>query len=90
MTVESTKAKTTIIHLKQRKKIREQKMLENNSKLLLSGKFDFDPEEILNKLLLFNLKKQAKIKYLTQYSKKYQTKTISSISTIEKERTHLD
>ena len=32
-------------------------MVENNSKLLLSGKCDFDPEEILDKLLLFNLKK---------------------------------
>ena len=40
-------------------------MVENNSKLLLSGKCDFDPEEILDKLLLFNLKKkQVKKKYL--------------------------
>ena len=47
------------------KKLREQKMVENNSKLLLSGKCDFDPEEILDKLLLFNLKKkQVKKKYL--------------------------
>ena len=37
--------------------------MENNLKLLLSRKFDFDPEEILDKTLLFNLKKkQAKIK----------------------------
>ena len=66
MTVESSKAKTTTIHQMQRKKFQEQKMAENNSKLLLSGKFDFDPEEILDKSLL---RKQAKIKYLIQYSK---------------------
>ena len=34
-------------------------MAENNSKLLLSGKFEFDPEETLDKLLLFNLKKTS-------------------------------
>ena len=34
--------------------------MENNSKLLLSGKFDFDPEEILDKLLLFDLKKKTR------------------------------
>ena len=32
-------------------------MVENNSKLLLSGKFDLNPEEILDKSLLFDLKK---------------------------------
>ena len=37
---------------------------------MLSGKFDFDPEEISDKLLLSDLKKQAKIKYLIQYMKK--------------------
>ena len=31
--------------------------MENNLKLLLSRKFDFDPEEILDKTILFNLKK---------------------------------
>ena len=30
--------------------------------MLLSGKFDFDPEEILDKLLLFNLKKTSEEK----------------------------
>ena len=34
------------------------------------GKFDSDPDEILDKSLLFDLKKQAKIKYLIQYTKK--------------------
>ena len=32
-------------------------MVESNSKLLLLGKFDFDPEEILDKSFLFDLKK---------------------------------
>ena len=62
MTVESSKAKTTIIHLRQRKKLCEQKMAENNSKLLLLGKFDLDPEEILDKSLLFDLKRTSKDK----------------------------
>ena len=60
MTAESSKAKTTINHLKQRKKLRKQKMGENNSKLLLSGKFNFDPEEILDKSLLFDLKQNKR------------------------------
>ena len=62
MTVESSKAKPIINHLRQRRKLHEQKMLEKNSKLLLSGKFDFHPEEILDKSLLFNLKKTRKDK----------------------------
>ena len=59
MTGESSKAKTTIIHPRQRKKLREQKLTEYNSKLLLSGKFDFDPENFLDKSLLFYLKKTS-------------------------------
>ena len=61
-TVESSKAKTTIIHPRQRKRLHKQKMVENNSKLLLSSKFDFDSEEILDKLLLFDLKKRSEDK----------------------------
>ena len=34
-------------------------MAENNSKLFLSRKFDFDPKEILDKSLLFDLKKTS-------------------------------
>ena len=34
-------------------------MAENNSKLLLSGKFDFDPKEILDKSILFGLNKTS-------------------------------
>ena len=62
MAVESSKAKTTIIHPRQRKKLREQKMAENNSKLLLLGKFDFDREGIFDKSLLFDLKKTSEDK----------------------------
>ena len=32
-------------------------MAKNNSKPILSGTFDFDPEEYLNKLLVIDLKK---------------------------------
>ena len=39
MTVKSCKSKTTFIHPRQRKKLREQKMAKNNSKLLLLRKF---------------------------------------------------
>ena len=70
MTVESKTAKTTIKHLRQRKKLREQKMGENNSKLLLSGKFDFDSEEILDKWLLFYLKKTSEEKMFDLILKK--------------------
>ena len=44
MTAKSSKAKATIIRLRQRKKLCKQKMAENNSKLLLSEIVDFDPE----------------------------------------------
>ena len=37
-------------------------MAENSSKVMLSGKFDFDIEEILDKLLLFDLKKTSEDK----------------------------
>ena len=59
MTIESSEAKTKIKHPRQRKKIREQKMAENNSELFLSRKFDFDSKEILDKSLLFDLKKTS-------------------------------
>ena len=70
MTVEWSKAKTKIIHLEQRKKLCEQKMAENNSKLLLLGKFDFDPKEILDKSLLFDLKKASEDKTFDSILKK--------------------
>ena len=42
-------------------------MVENNLKLLLSEKLDFDSEEISDKLLSFDLKKLVKKKYLIRY-----------------------
>ena len=50
------------LHIRGKEKTSQQKMAENNSKLFLSGKFDFDPEEILDKSLLFNLKKTSEEK----------------------------
>ena len=60
MTVESKRVKTTIKHPMQSKiNFANKNKVENNSKLLLSGKFDFDPQEILDKSLLFDLKKTS-------------------------------
>ena len=50
-------------------------MAENNSKLLLLGKFDFDPEEILDKSLLFNLKKASADKIFDSILKKISDKS---------------
>ena len=70
MVVESGREKTTINHLRQRKKLFEQKIVENNLKLLLSGKFDFDPKEILDKSLLFDLEKTSEDKIFDPILKK--------------------
>ena len=45
-------------------------MAENNSKLLLLGKFNFDPKEILDKSLLFDLKKASEDKIFDSILKK--------------------
>ena len=37
----------------------KKKIAEKNSKSILSGTFDFDPEEFLDKSLLFDLKKTS-------------------------------
>ena len=73
MTVESKRAKI-MTHPRQRKKLRQQKMAENNSKLILSGKFDFDPEEILDELLLFDLKKTSEEKMFDSILEKIRDK----------------
>ena len=62
MTVKSKKGKTTIKYPRERKKLCEQKIAKNNSKLLLFGKFDFDPKENSDKSLLFDLKKTSEEK----------------------------
>ena len=64
-------------------------MVENNLKLLLSGKFDFDSEEISEKLLLFDLKKLVKKKIFDSILGKYWTKTLFIALSIGRERTHL-
>ena len=87
MAVESSKAETTVIHQRLRKKLREQKMAEKNSKLLLWGKFDFDPEEILDKLLLFDVKKTSEDKMFDSILEKIPDK--NDICCIEKEWMHL-
>ena len=65
-------------------------MVENNLKLLLSGKFDFYSEEISYKLLLFDLKKLVKKKIFDLILGKYWTKTIFITLSIGREQTHLE
>ena len=76
MTVESKRLKTAIKHPRERKKLLKQKMAKNNSKLLSSGKFDFDPKNFLDNSLLFTLKETSEEKIFDFILKKYQTKTI--------------
>ena len=64
--------------------------MENNSRLLLSGKFDFDPKEILDKSLLFDLQTSEEKNFLIRYLKKYRTKMIFFKSSIGRERTYLE
>ena len=60
------KAEVTIKQLREQKKLLEKKkkkkIAEKNSKSVLSGTFDFDPEEYLDKSLLFDLKKTSEEK----------------------------
>ena len=52
----------TIKHLREWKKTARKKIAKKNSKSVLSGTFDFDPEEYLHKSLLFDLKKASEEK----------------------------
>ena len=88
--VESKRTKTTMKHLRERKKIREQKMAKNNSKSLLSGKCDFDSEEILDKLLLFDLKKTSEEKIFDLILEKIPDKTDTYYIENRGELTHLE
>ena len=56
--------KTTDVptYSRDRKKVIERKMEKNNSKSIVSGTFDFDPEDYLDKSLLFDLKKTSEEK----------------------------
>ena len=47
------------LHPHERKKAIEAKMAKNNSAKILAKKFDFDPQEYLDKSLLFDLKKTS-------------------------------
>ena len=51
------------LHRRKRKMLKEQKIAPKNSEALLSD-IEFDPEEILNKSLLFDLKKTSEEKIL--------------------------
>ena len=45
-------------------------MTKKNSKSILSGTFDFDPEQYLDELLLFNLKNPSEEKIFDAISEK--------------------
>ena len=49
-------------HPRDRKKAIEIKLAKNNSKAIISGTFGFDPEDYLDKSLLFDLKKASEEK----------------------------
>ena len=57
-------------HPRERRKLIEKKMAKKNSKSILSGTFDFDPEEYLKKLLLFDLKNTSQEKIFDAIIKK--------------------
>ena len=57
-------------HLRERKKLIKKKMAKKNSKSILSGTFDFDPEDYLKKLLLFDLKSTSQEKIFDAIIKK--------------------
>ena len=62
MQIEAEKFIQTPKDPREGKKLLEQQMAKKNSKAILSKTFDFDPEEFLNKSLLFNLKKTSEEK----------------------------
>ena len=58
------KATDVPTHSQDRKKVIERKMEKSNSKPIVSGTFDFDPEDYLEKSLLFDLKKISEEKFV--------------------------
>ena len=50
-------------------------MAKKNSKAILSKTFDFDPEEYLDKYLLFDLEKISEEKHFDSVLEKYRTMT---------------
>ena len=51
-------------HPRERKKFTENRMAKKNSNAILSKTFDFDPQEYLDKSLLFDLKKTSEENFL--------------------------
>ena len=62
MQIEVKKSIETPKHPSERKKFLQQQMAKKNSKTILRRTFDFDPEENLDKSLLFNLRKTSEEK----------------------------
>ena len=69
---EAKKSIQTPKHPRQRKKFLKQQMGKKNSKAILSKTFDFDPEEYLDKSLLFHLKKTSEEKIFDSILEKIQ------------------
>ena len=69
---EAKKSVQTPKHPRQRKKFLKQQMGKKNSKAILSKTFDFDPEEYLDKSLLFHLKKTSEEKFFDSILEKIQ------------------
>ena len=57
-------------HPRERKKFTENRMAKKNSNAILSKTFDFDPQEYLDKSLLFDLKKTSEEKIFDSILKK--------------------
>ena len=70
-------AEVTIRHPREQKELlkktkkKKKEKAKKNSKSIPLGTFDFDPEEYLDKSLLFDLKKTSEEKYSMQYWKRY-------------------
>ena len=65
------KATDAPTHPSGREKAIERKMAKTNSKAIISGNFDFDREDYLNRSLLFKLKKTSEEKIVDAIIEKY-------------------
>ena len=68
--IEAEKFIQTPKHPRERKKFIENRMAKKNSNAILSKTFDFDPQEYLDKSLLFDLKKTSEEKIFDSILKK--------------------
>ena len=55
-----------MVHTRDKKKALEVNVAKKNSQAIISKTFDFDPEDYLDKSLLFDLKKAVKRKFSMQ------------------------